>query len=1156
GARLAVEGTGSTTLGSGITVRGQGNIGSANIYGGVNVLSNNGLILADGGTLTITAPANSGSFAGTGTLQVNGGALNVSTGSASTQGKLVIGGTGTLGLGTQNLTLTSDYTNVQAGSGNSFDRRAGVSGTGQILAGGNAAQIITGTSVTDGNTNNATLTINNVRVGATNYNYQVANTGTTGPSLRGAIQTNVNGGNLTDGRLSGAGVTAGNYNTGAPGSNTGNLGVTFTAATAGALAPLSGPQVLNLRSNFENIADQKLNIVLGAGAAAFNAAVGSTATPVTVANQRVGGSNSTALVVSNTAAAGSFSEDLNATIASNSGAATSSGSISGRTAGSSSTGTGAITVGVNTSVAGARSGAVTLNYQTAGAVGGISNALGVASVGSQTINVNGNVYQVAQPTALPASVNLGNFRAGTAQSQTVTLSNTNISPPGFQEGLNATIVGATGAATGTGALNNVAAGSSGSLQIGVTGVAGINTGTVQVQLATNGTGTSGLGNLNLGAAQTVNVSGTGYRLASANSQPATVNFGNVLQGSAQAQFLSIQNTASGDGFSEGLDSSFLAGGTTGAATNNGGSVSLLAAGAAANNTAMAVGVNTGTIGAKSGQVIVAFDSNGSGTSGLGITGLPNQNIGVLANVSAVVGTLAQPGAVSPNPVNFGNFRVGDAGAGPASLSISNNATIGEGLNASIATGSGGFAANGAFTSLAPQATNNTSLQVSFNGTGTAGAKSGTATVTLVSDGTFNSGTPTALPSQTVALNANVFNVAQPTALPASVNVGSFRTTGSAITQAVSLGNTNISPAGFQEGLNANIVGTSGNGVATGALNNVGAGASGSLQVGVAGVAGINSGTVQVQLASNGTGTSGLGNLDLGAAKSVTVSGLGYTTAIGQVTTTVVDFGIVRVGDMVSTRNVTVQNTAAVTALNDSLRGNLSGVAGPFTTASNTVGGIAAGGATGNIAVGLNTSTAGISNKTGTVALLSQDADLADVSAGANASVLIKAQINNLANAHFGLFSGLGALSQSGDVYTLDLGDIVLNSFNALSLELGNYVTGPADDLSGGVFNLAGANDFTFSGFGPLGTLAAGQFSGNLDVSYLASALGMFTDTIAFDGFSTNASDPVGIAESRTLVIKANVINASNSVPEPGTLALMLMAAAAALLARRRRTMAH
>ena len=304
--------------------------------------------------------------------------------------------------------------------------------------------------------------------------------------------------------------------------------------------------------------------------------------------------------------------------------------------------------------------------------------------------------------------------------------------------------------------------------------------------------------------------------------------------------------------------------------------------------------------------------------------------------------------------------------------------------------------------------------------------------------------------------------------------------------------------------------------------------------------------------SNGSITSNsdvaLGNVN------VALNGKVYTAAIGQVTPTTVDFGIVRVGDTVTAKTITVQNTAAVTALNDTLRGNLTGVGGPFTPAS-TVGGIAAQSSS-TLSVGLNTTAAGISNQTGSVKLLSQNADLADVSAGADASVLFKAQINNLANAHFGLFTGVGSLSQSGNTFTLDLGNIVLGSNNVLKLKLDNNVSGPADDLSGGLFNIAGANDFTLSGFGTVATLAAGQFSGDLNVSYLASALGLFTDSVDFGGFSTNTSDTAGIEQHRQLIIKANVINQGNQVPEPGTLVLLLLAAASAYVVRRRRTMAH
>ena len=932
-----------------------------------------------------------------------------------------------------------------------------------------------------------------------------------------------------------------------------------------------------------------------------------------------------------------------------------------------------------------------------------------------------------------------------------------------------------------------------------------------VQLATNGTGTSGLGNLDLGGAQTVNVTGTGWRLASANTQPATINFGNVLVNSSQAQFLNIQNTALGDGFSERLDARFLAGGTTGDATNNGGSISLLAAGAS-NAASMSVGVNTATIGAKTGQVIVAFDSNGSATSGLGVSGLPNQGISILADVLVNVGTLAQPSAITPNPVNFGNFRVGAPGAGPQNLSISNLATVGEGLNASIATASAGFAATGSFISLAPTTTNNSSLQVSFNDTATAGAKSGTATVTLVSDGTFNGGTTTALPSQTVTMNAAVYNQAVGVTTPGLITitnqrmggslsqvltvantaaVGSFsedlrasfgsntgaasnnggsisallagannasamsvgvdtstagaragsvtlnyQTTGTVnsvsnglglssanapqvinvsgnvyqaasgalqtgalnfgtvqvgqtINQNLVVRNTATGAAGFVEDLNAsfgasgniqitgagslsgNTAGnnsTAGNGTMTvtvqaatagalnssigvnyfsagavgGVSNSLGTLAVGSENYGVSGIITavvnvinqanalvnnptINLGAVRVgaaapsaavsvtnvasappQAALNAafastsgpitasgsfnllnpgatnasslvvglnTGTAGnftggnagtatinfvsdannVGNcapncqLNL-ASQVVNVEGKVYTQAVGSASGTAINFGVVRVGDTVSASNITISNTAASTALNDTLRADLTGVSGPF-SAPGSVAGVAPQ-STAQLAMSLNTATAGVFSQIGTLGFLSQNADMADVSAGANASVSVFAQVNNLANGDFDLLSGGGTLSQSGTNYVLDLGTLVLGSSVASLLQMDNEVSGPADELSG-LFDLAAADDFGYGGWNPLAFLVAGDAGGAMSVNWLAGALGSYTDTIVFNGRGTNASDSIGLAQTRRLTIRATVVDGGGTVPEPGTLSLLLGAAAAAGLARRR-----
>ncbi len=209
-----------------------------------------------------------------------------------------------------------------------------MTGTGQIRAAGNAAQtqVITaagappGSGVTGGNTATPTLTIGNVHVGANTINYQVANQNLTGPALRGAIQTTVGGANITDASLSGSGVTTGNFGPIAAGSD-GTFQVNFNAASAGALAPLSG-QVVRIANNFDNVAEQNISIVLGAGTAAFNLAAGDTTpSPVTLANQRVGGTGAQALTVANTAPAGAFTEVLNASFGANTGAATNNGGV-------------------------------------------------------------------------------------------------------------------------------------------------------------------------------------------------------------------------------------------------------------------------------------------------------------------------------------------------------------------------------------------------------------------------------------------------------------------------------------------------------------------------------------------------------------------------------------------------------------------------------------------------------------------------------------------------------------------------------------------------------------------------------------------------------------------------------------------------------------
>jgi hypothetical protein len=285
-----------------------------------------------------------------------------------------------------------------------------------------------------------------------------------------------------------------------------------------------------------------------------------------------------------------------------------------------------------------------------------------------------------------------------------------------------------------------------------------------------------------------------------------------------------------------------------------------------------------------------------------------------------------------------------------------------------------------------------------------------------------------------------------------------------------------------------------------------------------------------------------------ASQVVNVEGKVYTQAVGTASGTAINFGVVRVGDTVSARNITVNNTAAVTALNDTLQGNLSGVGGAF-SGNGSTGPISAQ-AAGLFSVGLNTSTAGVFNSNGTVGFSSHNADMADVSAGANAAVTLAAQVNNLANGEFDQTGGSGSLSHTGTTYVLDLGNVVLGNSVGAQLHLANAVAGPADELSGS-FDLSAADDFGFSGWNPLAFLAAGQAGGAMSINWLAGALGQFSDTITFFGLGTNASDTAGLAQQRQLIIRANVISGSTGgdVPEPGTLTLLLAAAAAGWAAR-------
>jgi hypothetical protein len=1140
GARLAIEGNGSTTLAAGLTVRGQGNIGQPGIVGGTNTLFNNGTILADGGTLTIVNPANNGTLAGTGTLQTSGGTLNLATTTGSTQGRLVMGGAGSaLNLNTQNLTITSDYTNAQSGSGNSFNKRAGVSGTGKILAAGNVAQAVTGANVANGTTATPTLTIGNVHVGANTFNYQVTNTGATGPSLRGAIQTNVNGGNINDARLS---VTPGNWGPVAPGASSGNLGVTFTEASAGLLSTLSG-QVVHIVNNFDNVAGQNLNIALGASAAAYRLAQpgAHTPEPVSLANIRVGGSFGTqALSVQNTAANDGFSESLNASIGGATGGAAASGSFNLLAA--QATNSTNLIVGLgnaNTNVAGAKTGTATISF--------VSDGTGTSGLGqtpltgqNQTVNISGKVYQIAQPTLVSDTIVFTNRHVGDAATQALSLTNTSAAPAGYQEGLNASFSGTTGHANATGSVALLGQGSTNnsSLVVGIdTSNAGAKSGTAGLTLQSDGAGTSGLGTLGL-TPQTINVSGNVYRLASAQiNNTGAFGFGNVHVGDTVQQALSITNNVANDVYSEKLSASF--GSTSDGRITTSGSVNLLGAGLT-DATSMLLGVNTSAAGVVNGTATVNFSSDGAGTSGLGITALAPQNVSVTATIQGGVYRLANPVIQTVQPVDFGNVRIG-AVVGAQALSIKNDVPsdgFSEKLNASANGTTGGVTASGSFNLLAPQAVNSTDILVGLN-TSVAGNRSGGATINFASDGTGTSGLgTTALTPQTVNVSGNVYRLANPTLNTPSVTLAARVGDGS---PSATISLSNASPDIYTEGLKASIntvpAGFTNTG---GSISNLAAqGTDASiLKVGlVTATAGSFTGNAVLSLASTGAGTTGAPDLPL-TGQNVALTGKVYTPAVGQVASTTIDFGIVHKGDVVTPKALTVTNAAPSTALNDVLIGSFGSASNPFSASGNLGSGLAAGASNSSgLLAGLNTSSAGVFNGSATVNLISHNSDMADLPLS-DTNINLLAQVNNYANPVFDKVSGDGAFSSIASTFTLDFGTMLQNSgLEQAALRVLNNVGAPADFLDGS-FVLPALSAFGLSGFGPFSNIAAGNDFAGLSVVFDTSALGNFTDTITLHPTGHNASGYSGTLSDIQLVLMGDVIPQGTSVPEPSALLLM------------------
>ena len=833
-----------------------------------------------------------------------------------------------------------------------------------------------------------------------------------------------------------------------------------------------------------------------------------------------------------------------------------SGGFTGLAAGNSS---GAVTVGLNTTTAGAKSGTATIGF-TSNAAG--VNSLGNTALASQTVTVSGTAFRLATGSAA-TPLSTGNVHVGDTAQVAIAVTNT-AAADGFSERLNAATGATTGAVASTsGSVNQLAAGATSSAITARldTGTAGAKSGTVAINYASDGTGTTGAAATANGSG-TVAISGNVYNLAS-SSTIAPVNFGVLHTGTGtQTRTLNVTNTAPTGAFSEGLDSSF------GTYTNTGtvgvsasGSITNLAAGST-DASSLQLAVSTAQAGTISGSIRVNQASNGT-ISGLANTTLPGQDPAVSGSVQATgtVTNLAQAQINTPQPVAFGNVRLGTVQQ--QALSINNAAPAGQFSESLIAgtgattggvTASGGFGPPTATPSLAAGSTNNTSVIVGID-TGTAGSKSGAAAIRFASDGSaFQGGTTTDLGTQNVAVSGAVYRLANPVLNTPSVTLAAR--VGGTASAGISL--TNASPDSFTERLDAGL-GTAPSGFTrSGAVTGLAAGGTSSngLQVALnTAASGTFNGTQAVAFTSSGAGTTGAADAAVGTG-SVALTGRVYQAATASVAPGTVTFGTVHVGDT-ATRALTIGNTASG-ALVDTLQGGFGAVSAPF-TGSGTLGtGVAAGSTSTALSVALNTATAGQFSGSAAFALTSHNDDLSDIAA-ALGPVSLSGTVNNYAVSGFLQGGGAGTFGGASNAYTLNFGTVTQGSGSLMdTLFAGNLAFSIADALSGSFTATGGGGAFSLFGFDPFSGLGAGGRTGPLSIIFDTGMVGSFTQFIRLAGIGSNDSGYSAAVADTLLTITGTVSSSGGGgtpVPEPGTIAL-LSGALAGMLGWRRRRAAH
>jgi autotransporter-associated beta strand protein len=1060
-----------------------GSIGNASVVSDGAVIFNRSDALTYGGVVS-----GSGSFTklGAGVLTlaqaqtyggettVGGGSLVLSAGAPLPSGSLTIGASATL--------------DASAVGGVVLSAGKSIYGSGRLVGG---LTVPVGASMLPGARTGGVGTLQTGELGLSGtMTADIAGTVTAGLSDRVEVAGNLSlgvGASLT---LGDAGAVGGRYTV-----------MTYTGARTGVFDSVTNPFGATLREKVVyGDADKAVYVDL------FRlAAPGTISSPVMAAASRVGDVMTLQVPVTNTAGVDGFSEGMRASISNVtgdfSGTATVSGVLAGQTA--------FLSFGVNTALAGERvgTGEVAFSSDGAGTSGKGTLALPLST---QTVGLSAKVYRLAEPVVDNSAWSLGNYRVGdTVLSGTRVISN-GAAADGYSDllrvatGLDANGFGltVTGGDLAAGSSKTVTAGFSGDNQ-----TAGVQS--ASLRLVGTSVGQSGTGLVDVALAPVdLNLSATFYRKAEVELvSGAALDFGAIREGgSFAAKGLNLKNAAiSTDAFSDDLKAVLTTTETNWAAA---GVVGRIAAGSSSAALEVRYTGLTSAAGAVSGAAQLTYTSVGKVGTGLAdvapdVSGQALTLTGKIFRLATPSLTYTQVGGV----IDLGVVRVGSSVVTKPVMLFNTSAgdDFSDLLRVVGTSGTGGFSIE-----AGADVAGGGSRQLGILYNGAVGATvSGTVQFGFASIGQEGTGLADyVLPAstQTLTLQGVVWRAANPVLSSNVVTLAPIREGQTFVSRSVGITN-DVPNDGASERLNASFGTLTGDAIRSGGpIVRLQAGSTdGSMLVGISdtvtALAGRRTGGVEIRLATDGTGTSGLGAADL-APQVVTVIGDVYRVASGVVNTPSIRLAAIREGGVFAGGGISLSNVALADGYSEKLDASFGALSGQAVVSGALTGLVGGGTDSASMTLGLNSAgLAGSRAGSAKVQFFSNGAgttELARLAVGVEQDVTVTGDIYRLAQPEW--------LAGSVDFGNVRLGATGLT--RDVGVRNGALSDGYSDFLSLVKGSVSGGSDVV-----SVPDLLDGMGEGTVRIGFAgpAAVAGRVTGTVAFDQIS-RGRDGTGLAD--------------------------------------------